>query len=196
MTAQWLLTYGIELYRPYKMLKYIEFSIILITLSGCSTNERLRTEFLTDICLKPFIGYRYHICHDIHFKINEDSFVIPANFETDLASIPRIAWPILAPSHSSLIKPAVVHDWFYRKTCDFTRHETDLIFYHMLKNNGISTLKASMMYYAVRLFGWNYYNEDYCDDKFKGLDKEMRGIEIASLHRHSGKNNNRIREKS
>lgn len=135
--------------------------LILFLLYG---NEILafHTEFITPVCIKPYKEYRYHICNDIKFIINKKKFFIPSKFKTDLASIPKIAWPIMAPSHSSLIRPAIVHDWFYRMTCDFNRKETDQIFYYMLKNEGVSTLKASFMYYAVRLFGWNYYNEDYC----------------------------------
>ena len=143
--------------------KYLVLAVMII-LSGCSSGEQLKTGFLTTTCIKPFTEYHYHTCNSIKFFINEDEFEIPAGFETDLASIPKIAWPIMAPAHSSLIRAAIVHDWFYRKTCDFTRQETDLIFYHMLINDGISQSRASTMYYAVRLFGWQFYNEDYCDE--------------------------------
>jgi hypothetical protein len=137
--------------------------ILMLSLSGCyAIHDSIQTEFLTSACLRPLIGYHYQTCNEIKFVVNGRKFEIPAHFETDLASIPRVAWPIMAPAHSSLIRPAIVHDWFYRKTCYFTRYETDLIFYHMLKNDGISTVKASIMYYAVRWFGWDYYNEDYC----------------------------------
>ena len=124
--------------------------------------------------------------------VNNREFEIPANFETDLASIPKFAWPIMAPAHSSLIRPAIVHDWLYRKTCEFTRQETDLIFYHMLKNDGVSTVRASIMYYAVRWFGWNYYREDNCAKEFKGMDKEMRELRIAALLRHGRDIDNRM----
>lgn len=140
--------------------------VLMLSLSvcGCSYKEHLHTEFLTNSCLKPMIGYQYKTCNDIVFIVNDDEYVIPAHFETDLASIPKIAWPIMAPAHSSLIRPAIVHDWFYRKTCDFTRFQADLIFYHMLINDGTSLFRASILYYTVRFFGWTYYNEDYCDD--------------------------------
>lgn len=167
--------------------------VFLLILSGCSANtESIRTEFLSDICIKPLIDYHYLTCNKIYFKIDGEQFEIPANFETDLASIPKIAWPIMAPAHSSLIRPAIVHDWFYRKTCDFTRFQTDIIFYHMLRNDGVSLFRASVMYYAVRLLGWNYYNEDYCDDELKGLDKEERGVQIASILGHSRKSDYRV----
>lgn len=136
---------------------------LLFYLSGCSAQEHLKTEFLSDACIRPFVDYNYTTCETIYFKVDDKIFEIPPNFHTDLASIPKIAWPILAPAHSSLIRAAIVHDWLYRKTCDFDRLETDLIFYHMLKNDGVSTLKAAVMYYAVRWFGGEYYNEDYCE---------------------------------
>lgn len=171
--------------------------LIMLTLNGCYTiHDSIHTEFLTSTCIKPFYDYHYHTCNKIKFTVNDREFEIPANFDTDLASIPKVVWSIMAPAHSSLIRPAIVHDWFYRKTCDFTRYETDLIFYHMLKNDGISTLRASIMFYAVRWFGWNYYNKDYCAKKFKGMDKEMREMRIASLLGHNGQINHRMGEES
>ena len=145
------------------MCQFLVLSMFLF-LSGCASTERIQTEFLTNTCIKPLIEYHYLTCKTIEFTINGETFSIPSAFETDLASIPKIAWPIMAPAHSSLIRPAIVHDWFYRKTCDFTRYDTDLIFYHMLRNDGVSHMRASFMFYAVRFFGWNYYNEDYCNE--------------------------------
>ncbi len=146
------------------MKRFLIGFLLLSLLSWCSYAEHLKTEFLSDTCIRPFVNYNYLTCQAIYFKIDDQEFQIPPNFKTDLASIPKIAWPIMAPAHSSLIRAAIVHDWFYRKTCDFNRKETDLIFYHMLINDGVSKFKASIMYYAVRLFGSQYYNEDYCDE--------------------------------
>jgi hypothetical protein len=160
--------------------------VLMLHLSGCSGNESIQTAFISSVCIKPLINYHYHTCNEITFIINGDVFTIPAHFETDLASIPRIAWPFMAPAHSALIRAAIVHDWFYRKTCHFSRDEADLIFYHMMKNDGVSKMRASTMYYAVRGFGWNYYNEDSCDERFKRMDQKMRRIRLASLLRYSG----------
>jgi len=185
--------YGIAKYLQCNRMKNLVLALgVCSFLSGCASERHLKTEILTPICIKPMFGYHYQVCHKVVFKINGNEYYIPANFETDLASIPRVAWPIMAPSHSSLIRPAIIHDWFYRKTCDFSRYQTDLIFYHMLKNDGVSTLRASMMYYAVRAFGWNYYNEDYCDDERKGLDQETRELQIASLFGYSGEGDDRM----
>jgi hypothetical protein len=169
--------------------------LIMLCLSGCyAIKDSIHTEFLAACCIKPFYGYHYQTCKKIKFIVNDSEFEIPANFETDLASIPKIAWPIMAPAHSSLIRAAIVHDYFYRKTCEFTRYETDLIFYHILVNDGISRVRASIMFYAVRWFGWQYYQEDNCAKEFKGMDQEMREIRIASLYGHNWKYDDRIRE--
>jgi len=161
---------------------------LLGILLGCMPQEHLKTEILSDTCIRPLIDYHYLICKDVTFKVNGRKFVIPAHFETDLASIPKIAWSVMAPAHSSLIRPAIVHDWIYRRTCAFTRFQADIIFYHMLRNDGISNLRASFMYYSVRIFGWNYYNGEYCNDEIKSLDKESGDIQIASLFRHPREN--------
>lgn len=156
-----------------------------LLLSGCGSKEPyLHTDFASETCIKPLVEYHYQTCSPIKFEVNHQRFEIPAHFQTDLASIPKIIWPIMAPAHSSLIRPAIAHDWFYRKTCEFTRLQTDLIFYHMLINDGVSRTRARLMYYAVRLFGWNYYNEDYCDVSNRELDQIPRGTQLAALQRY------------
>lgn len=153
-------------------MRAIILGILCFLCAGCH-NKSLHTAFTTQVCIKPYKLYKYRTCNDIDFIINKRRFTIPKKFETDLASIPKIAWPIMAPAHSSLIRPAIVHDWFYRETCDFNRHNIDLIFYHMLVNDGISKFKASIMYYSVRFFGGEFYHGDNCHGKFKELDKAI-----------------------
>ncbi len=144
------------------MLKWLYLFFPLALCGSCKTLS-IHTAFYSDVCIKPYKNYRYHTCNDIHFIIDKRRYTIPIGFITDLASIPKLVWPILAPAHSSLIRPAIVHDWFYRKTCDYSRRQTDLIFYHMLRNDGVSNFKATLIYYAVRCFGRPYYNEDFCE---------------------------------
>ena len=134
----------------------------MIYYSFHNKNAEIDAEALNDSCIKPMIDYHYTTCNVIKFRVNGKDFQIPAQFETDLANIPRIVWPYISPFHSSLIRAAIIHDYLYTKTCDFNRKDTDLIFYYMLIKDGISPLEALIMYYSVRLFGWNSYNEDFC----------------------------------
>lgn len=158
-------------------MKNVVVVLLFIFISGCGSKEPfLHTEVFSDACIKPLHDYHYETCNSIIFMINSRLFEIPAEFETDLASIPKTAWPILSPSHSSLIKASIIHDYFYRKTCDFTRQQADLIFYHILRNEGISSIKASILYYAVRWFGWNSYNEDYCESKNMNYSEQVADL--------------------
>ena len=133
----------------------------ILLLFGCRTN--IQTTFLSEVCIQPYKNYQYKTCHDIQFSINKAPFYIPKGFTTDLASIPRVAWPFMSPAHSSLMRPAIVHDWFYRMTCDFNRKEIDLIFYNMLLNDGITPFRAGLMYMSVRAFGRSSFRRDYCE---------------------------------
>lgn len=134
----------------------------VLLVSGCEVH-RLQTHIDSQVCIIPYHKYSYLTCSPIVFRVESQRFTIPAHFKTDLASIPRILWPALSPAHSSTMPAAIVHDWLYRKTCDFNRRQTDLIFYSLLQESGVNRFKAAMMYYAVRLFGWPFYNEDYCE---------------------------------
>jgi hypothetical protein len=137
---------------------------VLMLLCGCDS-VHIRTAFYSPVCIKPYKQYEYHTCHNIDFMVEGIKYTIPKGFKTDLASIPRFAWPIMSPAHSSLIRPAIVHDWFYRAYCEFDRKSTDLVFYHMLRNDGVGFIRARFMYYAVRMWGWRFYqhNEDDCE---------------------------------
>jgi hypothetical protein len=115
------------------------------------------------ICITPLHGYHYLTCNDYTFYLDAIPYTIPAGFDTDLASIPRIVWPIMSPAKSELMEAAIIHDWLYKETCYFTREETDVIFYDMLRANGTPRWQASIMYYAVRTFGGAYYQDEDCE---------------------------------
>lgn len=122
-------------------------------------NPDFEIVIMTPVCIKPYKKYRYKICQDIRVIINRKVFTIPKDFVTDLASIPRIIWPVLSPAHSSLFVGAIIHDWFYRMTGDFTRKEADLIFYEIIKQSGLGSIRSKGAYYAVRLFGKAFFND-------------------------------------
>ncbi len=97
----------------------------------------------------------------------------PANYETDLASIPRIFWSILAPEELSLAAP-LFHDLIYR--CGgslpqdglnpfdgklYERKEVDDLFLELMKKAKIPRWKRTAAYLAVRgfaAFAWKKQN--------------------------------------
>lgn len=85
---------------------------------------------------------------------------LPALLLTDGASIPRICWRIMRPLEPRLWVAFLVHDYLYGNTHlsewekSLTRKQCDLIFYDLLIADGVSKIKAELMYRAVRLGGW------------------------------------------
>jgi hypothetical protein len=81
---------------------------------------------------------------------------VPAGFRTDLASIPRMFWPILPP-HGVYSKAAIVHDWLY-VTGHASRLVADAVFYEAMRALGVGWFRANIMFMAVRIGGrkpWN-----------------------------------------
>lgn len=97
--------------------------------------------------------------------INGTLFRIPASFPFDLASVPRIFWPLIAPFELGC-EAALVHDYFYvtggkpfygafrRPGLRLTRAQVDRQFLNMMRNAGVPRWRRVVAYAAVRLFGW------------------------------------------
>lgn len=83
-------------------------------------------------------------------------YSVPAGFNTDFASIPRILRS-LVPQDSRQAEPATLHDYFYTRGTKYnymTRGLCDLLFLEALKANKIGLLKRYAMFLGVRLGGW------------------------------------------
>lgn len=82
---------------------------------------------------------------------------MPAGFEFDLASVPRVVWPIIAPFELTIVGP-LCHDWLYRHGGKvpgrtYTRKEADELFRDVMQEEGIAGWRWRAAYAAVRLFG-------------------------------------------
>lgn len=98
------------------------------------------------------------------YETTSHRLTILAGFETDLASIPRIFWSILAPEELSLAAP-LFHDFIYRRGGTllsgelnpfnghvFKRAQADSLFLEMMTKAGIPKWKRNVAYWAVRGF--------------------------------------------
>lgn len=82
---------------------------------------------------------------------------VPAGFETDFNSVPRVFWRFLGPWEFP--EAGVVHDYLYRFGIG-TRADADHIHRRALINLGCAPLRAWIAWAALRLFGglpgnWN-----------------------------------------
>lgn len=82
---------------------------------------------------------------------------VERGFAFDLASVPRVVWPLIAPFELSIWAP-LIHDKLYRERGRvrpvFTRKQSDRAFRYLMLEEGIAKAKARTAYLAVRAGGW------------------------------------------
>lgn len=97
----------------------------------------------------------------------DEQVCVPAGFTTDLASVPRAFWWLIAPFDLSLAAP-IVHDWCYQKGRLMTRPitalplawdvgpvwraEADRYLYLVAAAEGVPWWRRWLAWKAVRLF--------------------------------------------
>lgn len=104
------------------------------------------------------------VLHDWEYvKVDDYRLTVPAGFETDGASVPRIFFPLISAWDLSFSAP-IVHDYLYRtqgrpltvypSARAFTRRETDRIFRYLQEDEGVWWWRRWSSWFAVRLFGF------------------------------------------
>lgn len=100
------------------------------------------------------------------------TLIVPRGFTSDLASIPRWLWWLIAPFELSLAA-ALVHDYGYahggrmlvltrdrmRRATYLTRARVDRAFYELMRDEGVWWWRRWLAYRAVRLFGASHWME-------------------------------------
>jgi hypothetical protein len=127
---------------------------------GCAHFHPVK--FLNKACIIPFEGYEYKTCQPLRVTIDDKKYTVPKSFETDLASIPRLLWPILAPQYSNFVAPAILHDYLYRCNPGITRLYADEVLYSALIAANVTAFTASKFYLGVRLFGESHFKHGEC----------------------------------
>lgn len=103
----------------------------------------------------------YQLAEDFTFEMGDESgasikITIPKGFETDLASVVRWLW-FKFPPNGPWTRAALVHDYFYRNKTPFSRFFADSVFREIMRIDGVPLWQRVVMYYAVRIFGWQYF---------------------------------------
>ena len=125
------------------------------------TLERERVEIAGSRLPPPILTYRgagrWRLEVAYTYADGETAITVPAGFELDLASVPRVFWSLIAPFELSIVAP-LVHDFLYRhggKTAarTYTRAEADALFRRIMTAESVPAWRATLAYFAVRLFG-------------------------------------------
>jgi hypothetical protein len=114
------------------------------------------------VVISPFLGGKFYFLqgkigwgHGQEFKKNDLVPVeVPPGFVTDLASIPRLLWPLL-PRDGDYMQPAIVHDYLYwiQDAARWPRSKADQMFRVGMQELKVSKIKCALIYYAVMWFG-------------------------------------------
>lgn len=120
--------------------------------------------FLNEACIIPLKGYEYRTCSPVRVIIDGKNYTIPKDFKTDLATIPRILWPVLSPQYSGFVAAAILHDYLYRCNNYITRQFADEVLYSALITQNVSPFTASKFYLGVRLLGDSHFINGVCED--------------------------------
>ena len=115
----------------------------------------------------PLVTYlgdgRWRLERSYHFGDGETMITVPAGFEFDLSSVPRVFWSFIAPFELSIAAP-LLHDFLYRyrgkplggavtPPRTYTRAEADRLFREIMRVEGVSTWRRTLGYVATRVFG-------------------------------------------
>lgn len=151
--------------------------VFVLGLSSCwiRTND-IEIQYITDPCLIPIKGNRFKLCSNMIIKAHKRYHAVPKGFKTDLASIPRIMWPVFSPSDYDSIAAAVLHDWHYCCVSTVSRKRADLIFYYGLRHHGMNKFKAYIYFFGVRAIGWAYYTHG------EGIARHVGDFTQEQLH--------------
>lgn len=139
--------------------------LALSILAGCLADyePHYRVDFVARACIKPHHRYYYRTCNELVAKVNSDIVAVPADFNTDLASIPKWLWSFISPQYSAFVMPAILHDYLYACPGNIPRKTMDDILYSALISEGVTKFTASKMWLAVRIFGAKNFNGGlYC----------------------------------
>lgn len=104
---------------------------------------------------KPFV-----LSRTVYIKIEKKGkrvqwLTIPRGFKSDGCSIPKIFRWLLGCQHTPQFVPAsIIHDYLIENSdlVSYDRKRASLIFFHSLINEGVSPVKAALMFIGVELW--------------------------------------------
>jgi len=105
--------------------------------------------------LESHVGVgEYRLIRPVIYQGRRDTFVVPAGFVTDLASVPR--WFTWLIARDGLHTPAaILHDYLCVEAHGgrFARRDADGIFRRVLREEGVPTASRWVLWAAVRVGG-------------------------------------------
>jgi hypothetical protein len=104
------------------------------------------------IVVEELAGERWQLVDPVTYEGNTETFVVPAGFQTDFASVPRVfVW--LLPRYGKYTKAAILHDWLCARVRagTFDRADADGLFRRSMRELGVPFVRRWLMWAAVRV---------------------------------------------
>lgn len=113
-------------------------------------------KFLTDLKAECITDGKWRLIKPLVFESDvAGTITVPAFFETDFASVPRIPVIYMLLGDTGIMA-SVVHDYLYRYAT-VSRKTADVVFKEALGVSGVAWWRRYPMYLGVRLFGGACY---------------------------------------
>lgn len=108
----------------------------------------------------------YLLKSSLSFENDWIKVTIKKGLITNGASIPRAFWSIIGCPMSGLyVGSAIIHDGLYGSHI-LTKEESDMLFLDMMTHNGVSKIKRTLMFWAVKYAGksaWDATSDEEAD---------------------------------
>lgn len=122
----------------------------------------MNARFESPLRLEDVDGETFVVLEPLRFYSakHDATFIAPAGYRTDLASIPRGLWNVF-PKTGKYDRAAVIHDAGYTKSLvsalgrpvALIKSQVDALFLEAMLADGVEPGRARLMYLAVRMFG-------------------------------------------
>lgn len=125
----------------------------------------MKPEFTSTLVIQEYRPYEWLLFKPLQYwtMVNgkQELIEVEAGFRTDLASIPKL-FRSLIPQNGRHRKPAVVHDYLYRRAGfhGWDRKTCDKIFLEGMIVEGVPRWRRQVMYRAVRAGGGLIWKEN------------------------------------
>ena len=120
---------------------------------------------MNDIDVRQVSAREWQLLSPLTYVGRDETFVVPAGFLTDFASVPKFMWWLVGP-YGVFLRAALVHDflWAESRAGRFRKCHADGIFRRIMRESGVGVAQRWFMWATVRLAGGP---SNWFDDGFK-----------------------------
>jgi len=121
----------------------------------------MKPEFISDLHISLAGNYVWILDSPLIYSSEIAGIIsVPAGFQTDLASVPRLPF-IYSMWGSRAHREAVIHDYLYRIGCipDVPYSTANDVFFEAMGSRCVSPWIAWPMYFAVCFAGWTAFKK-------------------------------------